>query len=110
MKPHELIIREIARERERQMTVEGYTPAHDDQHGNAELGRAAAYYAAHAAAFTYRDGPDHDLLMAINRLWPWDPGRRKPSHPRHNLMRAAALIVAEIERLDRSLPKPEKTK
>ncbi len=41
MKPHEYVILEIARERERQMSVEGWTVEHDDEHSCGELANAA---------------------------------------------------------------------
>ncbi|MDR3418677.1 MAG: hypothetical protein P4L83_21095 [Nevskia sp.] len=94
------VIEEIAAERRRQIEVEGWDPAHDDQHGNGQLGRAAAYYAAHGAAFTY-EAPDYALLVSVVSLWPWALEWKKPKDARSNLIRAGALIVAEIERLDR---------
>ena len=38
----------------------------------------------------------------------WGLDWLKPKSPRRDLVRAAALIVAEIERLDRIKPKEEK--
>lgn len=35
-------------------------------------------------------------------VWPWDWAWWKPKNPRRDLVRAAALIIAEIERLDRA--------
>jgi hypothetical protein len=35
-------------------------------------------------------------------LWPWHDDWWKPKDRRRDLIRAAALIVAEIERLDRA--------
>jgi hypothetical protein len=35
-------------------------------------------------------------------IWPWSPDWWKPRDARRNLERAAALIIAEIERLDRA--------
>lgn len=34
--------------------------------------------------------------------WPWDDVWWKPKDPRTNLVKAGALILAEIERMDRS--------
>ncbi|GAG33310.1 unnamed protein product, partial [marine sediment metagenome] len=34
-------------------------------------------------------------------IWPWDPSWWKPTDERRNLEKAGALIVAELERLDR---------
>lgn len=85
-------VAEIAAERERQINVEGWTPEHDDEHNNRELAHAAASFAMAGAH------PDHAQLM-----WPW--GILKIKDERSNLIRAGALIVAEIERLDRA-PRP----
>ncbi len=95
MKPHEYVVLEIARERERQMDAEGWTPEHDDNHSCGELADAAASY-AHPAPWGVRPqaGPPP-------KLWPWSIAWWKPKDRRNNLVRAGALIVAEIERLDR---------
>ena len=96
MKPHEHVILEISRERERQMAVEGWTAEHDDNHSCGELADAAACY-AHPAPWGVRPqaGPPP-------KLWPWSIAWWKPKDRRENLVRAGALIVAEIERLDRA--------
>ena len=86
---------DVIDERRRQMKVEGWTPAHDDEHANGELGHAAACY---AVAGAQDDGPDAPAPLA----WPWDAAWWKPKDRRRNLVRAAALILAEIERGDRA--------
>lgn len=88
------IINEIRAERERQKDVEGWTEAHDDTHVKNELSDAAACYAI--------NGPVPGNIFAA-MLWPadWDIDWFKPTTHRRNLIKAAALIVAEIERLDR---------
>lgn len=95
MKPHEHVILEVARERERQMTAEGWTPEHDDTHEAGQMAGAAACYTLTAVAH-WGAGP------AIDHLWPWARSWWKPKDKRNNLIRAAALLVAEIERLDRA--------
>lgn len=95
-------LEEIAAERKRQIEGEGWTPEHDDQHGNGQLARAAAFYAGYGTAFTYTDGPAYSILNACDTLWPWDIFGKRPKDTRRNLVRAGALIVAEIERLDRA--------
>jgi len=101
---------EIAAERERQIAVEGWTPEHDDQHARGEMAAAASCYAANAClaacspetAFKPGDIPP--------AAWMWGAGWWKPKGARRDLVRAAALIVAEIERLDRlSSPENEET-
>lgn len=91
------VIAEIAAERQRQMSVEGWTPEHDDEHPRGTLATAAACYALNAAGelWALRKGD-------IPRYWPWHAEWWKPKDKRRDLIRAAALIVAEIERLDRA--------
>lgn len=102
MKPHEYVILEIARERERQMAEEGWSPEHDDKHDCGELSYAAACYAMGQAHISR--GVDHDNVRATvsAQIWPWDHAWWKPGKQRRNLVKAAALLVAEIERLDRA--------
>ncbi len=101
MKPHEHVILEIARERERQIAVEGWTIEHDDLHSCGELADAAACY-AHPAPWGVKPSAG-----AYPKLWPWNGLWWKPRDRRSNLIRAAALIVAEIERLDRLTVEPK---
>ena len=104
------VIDEIAAERNRQIEQEGWNDAHDDQHRDGELSRAAACYAAHASAYQRVDhyvGLDayqtvEPSRSADNYGWPWARKWWKPKDPRRDLIRAGALIVAEIERLDRA--------
>lgn len=98
------IILEISRERERQMTEEGWTPEHDDTHDRGKMALGAATYAwaacEKAQAFYGTANDWHDSVIWF-RLWPWAREWWKPGPPRRMLIKAAALIVAEIERLDR---------
>lgn len=86
-------IRDVLVERQRQISVEGWTPEHDDAHSTGELARAAACYA----------NPDLPyMLQGTNGLgWPWDESWWKPADQRRNLAKAGALIIAELERLYR---------
>ncbi len=85
--------RDVLDERERQRGAEGYTDAHDDEHGPRELAAAAACYALHTEPM----GNVGDYL----RFWPWEAEAWKPKDSRRNLVRAAALILAAIECGDR---------
>lgn len=77
--------RDIATERERQISTEGWDAMHDDsEHAGGTLAMAAACYAS-----------GH-----VN-LWPFDELPKWKSE-RENLVRAGALIAAEIDRLDRA--------
>lgn len=85
----------VITERERQVLTEGWDAAHDDAHGAGSMAFAAAAYAVHAHA-----GP---RLSGV--LWNWTGWSRdwwKPKGTRRDLVRAAALLLAEIERLDRA--------
>lgn len=86
----------IAAERERQVLQEGWTPEHDDQHTDGSLAFAAASYAICA-------GGDHGAGTVQVSYWPWHPRWWKPSDdPVRNLVKAGALIAAEIDRLQRA--------
>lgn len=90
------VLDEIVAERSRQISSEGWTPEHDDANTHNEMPLAAACYAIgdiRAAAFY--------------KIWPeqWDVKWWKPTNRRRDLVKAGALIVAEIERLDRAASK-----
>lgn len=95
---------DVIAERERQKTVEGWTVEHDDNHVDGTLARAGACYALtagreHFNAPTHEDSGWEDIPAPF--AWPWSRDWWKPKGRRQNLVRAGALILAEIERLDR---------
>lgn len=90
---------DIGIERARQRAVEGFDARHDDEHADGQLARAAAAYAMHSAVYPLNAGWYSQVL---EWLWPWSVQWWKPKDRRRDLVRAGALIVAEIERLDRS--------
>lgn len=91
---------DVLAERQRQVEAEGWTPEHDDEHSDGSLALAAASYAI-ADDFDGRAIGD-DKHLGI-KLWPssWKFDWWKPKARRENLVRAGALIIAEIERIDR---------
>ncbi len=89
---------DVFEERRRQVEVEGWTPEHDDAHDKAELGSAAMCY---VQAATCELGHPRSPLRGVPGFWPWDDAWWKPADPRRNLVKAGALILAELERLDR---------
>lgn len=103
---------DIAAERRRQIEAEGWTLAHDDEHDHGEMAMAAAAYAwlaglhdeSRAAQIRMQGVRADGQHATINDLWPqhWLDAWFKPKDKRRDLVRAAALIVAEIERLDRA--------
>ncbi|HFT8209621.1 TPA: hypothetical protein ACGSAB_000523 [Pseudomonas aeruginosa] len=85
---------DVQSERRRQINVEGWTPEHDDKYETGALASAAGCYAMFSLAYPAGD-PSH--------FWPWDKSWWKPSPDgRRNMVKAGALILAEIERLDRA--------
>lgn len=88
-------ILDVIAERQRQQSVEGWTPEHDDQYEDGELIDAAACYAKDSSLWDCIGEPPSD--------WPWNDEWWKPSKSmRRNLIKAGALILAEIERRDRA--------
>ncbi len=76
----------IKAERERQIKVEGWTDAHDNENGaNGELEAAARFYINAG-----ENGTE----------WPWIT-KPKLKDERTNLIMAGALLLAEIDRLER---------
>lgn len=83
----------IAAERQRQIEVEDWSSENDDGHTHGELAMAAASY------IVYSVHPDDKLALDI---WPWSFSHFKPKNMASNLVRAGALIAAEIDRLQRA--------
>ncbi|HIB1367992.1 TPA: hypothetical protein ACWV4M_004377 [Salmonella enterica subsp. enterica serovar Muenchen] len=79
---------DVLAERQRQIAVKGWTPEHDDTYIDCELAAAAIGYIEPMEAENY---------------WPadWHDDSFRPSDYRRNLVKATALLLAELERLDR---------
>jgi predicted glycoside hydrolase/deacetylase ChbG (UPF0249 family) len=107
------VLDEIAAERKRQIEVEGWTAEHDDSHHRGEIAAAATCYAYIAA--TELDHLRSELskqwwgprYSPLREIWRWDWRWFKPTNRRRDLIKAGALIIAEIERLDRANPNTE---
>jgi hypothetical protein len=104
--PTERVVSDITDERQRQMSAEGWDTSHDDKHTDGELAQAGAVYAL-AGAGVVRLSFSAELNETVPQDWPWAKAYWKPKDKRSNLVRAAALIVAEIERLDRADQAPQ---
>ncbi|MFS6992224.1 hypothetical protein ABMZ67_00880 [Pseudomonas aeruginosa] len=89
---------DVQAERRRQITAEGWTPEHDDEHSHGQIARAAACYAL-AGSSAPNDGT---AALLVSLAWPWDEQWWKPSTARRDMVKACALALAEIERLDRA--------
>lgn len=95
-----LVLDDVARERDRQIVKKGYTFEHDDKHVQGEIAQAAIAY-AQASLREELNLDDDDLQV----FWPWEDPRFEPDDDRRgNLIKAIALLVAEVERLDRAQP------
>ncbi|EJG2192891.1 hypothetical protein AB9C21_12330 [Klebsiella michiganensis] len=81
-------IADVIAERQRQQSVEGFSTEQDDTYVGCQLAAAAICYIEPMEAMSY---------------WPadWHDDSFKPTNERRNLVKAAALIIAEIERIDR---------
>lgn len=92
-------VRDVLAERRRQIDVEHWTPQHDDSHSHRELSLAAMAY---CQVSTLHLDDTSSFASTPPSYWPWAPAWWKPKNRRRNLVKAAALILAEIERLDRA--------
>lgn len=114
----EQVLSEIGAERAEQIGKHGWTAEHDDNnHDKGELAMAAACY-----AMPHRLYQKSDYADGVTYMDPWPWSRQWDKRPYHGnvvrgngsqgekvrrglLVRAAALIVAEIERIDRAARK-----
>lgn len=93
------IYAEIDQRRQKQI-AKGYDAAHDDQHTKGEIALGAAAYCQSAAKpKLYQKKPG--AAFTFPTCWPWKSSEFNPKNPREDLLNAAAMIVAEIERIDR---------
>lgn len=96
----------IAAERERQQVAEGYGDYHDNLHDGGEMAEAAACYAELSSGLVSGGTVDELRELYLDGMgtltWPWEDEAWKPvDDPIRNLVKAGALIVAEIERIQR---------
>lgn len=111
----------IEKERRRQVEREGYTPEHDDGHDGGEIAMAAACYASPDLIYVEER---HVNSIGFIDPWPWDECDDKRPHKGnevlpnhrltiaariHQLVKAGALIAAEIDRLQRLKVRPAET-
>lgn len=91
---------DVLAERKRQIEIECYDDAHDDAHVERELAFAALAYLRHYC-LRAAEGKFYAALGAC-AWWPFAQHFWKPKGPRRDLVTAGALVIAEIERLDRA--------
>ncbi len=84
---------DVAAERYRQYEVEGFQEDRDDKYIDGELAKAAAAFALSGW-----------MQKADITVWPrsWARSWFKTKNYRRSLVKAGALILAEIERVDRA--------
>lgn len=100
-----LAILDVLNERHRQRAEEHFSPSADDKLLKGELARAGACYAMSAIPAEALPRAPQELPVLVGFLWPFVWSSWKPKTPREDLVRAAALLIAEVERIDRaSLP------
>ena len=100
---------DVIDERLRQQNAEGWSLEHDDAHSAGEMAAAAATY-AYSTTLSDRHRQYVSGIYSIENsanlreLWPasWSKSWWKPTDRRRDLVKAAALLIAEIERLDRA--------
>ncbi|MGX1748000.1 hypothetical protein ACWID1_16090, partial [Brevundimonas sp. NPDC055320] len=115
-------VEDIAAERQRQVDAEGWSAERDDEYTDRSLAHAAAAY---ALGFDLETRPEvitddvsggrgdtpvwKNRQIQVPASWPssWDAEWWKPSDTRRDLVKAGALIIAEIERLDRAVLQAE---
>lgn len=86
----------VQQERARQIAALGFTPEHDDCHGPGALVECAVAYANHARGIVTRG------------FSPEAPRFTPSGTPLRDLIKAAALLIAEIERISRQTsPEPQ---
>ena len=122
-KPTEKILTDgvalIAAERQRQISGERYSSAHDDKHTDGSIAMAAACYAAPERIYTQDARFVNQVVYSEPFPWSWDKrysygdNRKNSSNALPDpdtftdeeridlLVKAGALIAAEIERLQR---------
>lgn len=127
----DLAVEDVLSEVRRQVEVEGWSADHDDAHDKGEMAGAAACYALEGVTYTAPDHypprkkyaavvdarnsiPEKErettreaIKLALGepaapRNWPWHASWWKPTTTRRNLVKAAALLISEIKRLDRA--------
>lgn len=103
--------RDVLAERKRQIESEGWKTERDDVYDTGEMALAAACYAAHSASCAAIKAPHtapgvfvrtRSAQDFVGEMWPWSDDWWKPSGHRRNLEKAGALVLAEIERIDRA--------
>lgn len=98
---------DVMTERLRQIEAEGYDPEHDDEHVNDEIAALACFYAMPPGAREWDTSSTGYGLRLGDAILPHGWASIKDGDRRRELVKAGALILAEIDRLDRLQPNTE---
>ncbi|MFL4510803.1 hypothetical protein ACJ6WJ_02545 [Stenotrophomonas maltophilia] len=93
-------VKAIAAERERQLQAEGFSRICDQQYREGELARAATAYVQLAAMDLQVGSRKHIASQEPPFFWPWAQEWWKPVDARSDLVRAGAMIAAQIDLID----------
>lgn len=88
------------------MTASANWQAEEDGYAQGQMASAGACYAFNAAVTTARGQTFTGALEPPKYLWPLPRADFAPTTVREDLVRAAAMLLAEIERQDRTAPAP----
>jgi len=93
----------ITEERQRQISQEGWTPNHDDKMRHGQIAEAAlTYIETHLIRENFNEDKVAVRIADVaGDRWPWAEQWFKPKNSIHDLVKAGALIAAEIDRLQR---------
>jgi hypothetical protein len=100
-RPLSAFAKAVIAERVRQVEAEGWSTEHDDAHEPGELARAGAAYAIYAPSHILDAKAKNIFTLALS-AWPWSADWWKPRDFRRDLVRSAALVLAEGEKFDRA--------
>lgn len=97
-------IKDVIAERYRQIHDERFDADHDDKYEQEEMNLAAIVYGMPELIRNFKLGG----IPLWKTFWPWDESWFKPKNRKRDLTKAAALLIAEIERIDRrNLPQKQ---
>lgn len=91
----------IAAERQRGIEKEGYDADHDDEHVAGHIAQGGIAYATAFIQQHQHKRPDLDFVREMH--WPFDARTWKPGDRVSNLVKAGAMIAAELDRELREL-------
>lgn len=101
----------VLAERQKQIEIDGYTTAHDDEHAPGEIAAAGAAYLYAGSIVDRRQREQLPFALdsgrsggVVRTLWPWNHEFWKPrvDDRRRDLVKGCALGIAEGDRMERS--------